>query len=156
ALDNNLGFAGGNNAGAAAAVGQWLVFLNNDTAAAPEWLSRLSATIEARPEFAPITSRLVVMGHPSRVDNPGDGYLRAGGAFKHGHGGPAERAAESREVFGACGGAFAIRADAFRALGGFDEAFFMVYEDVDLSYRARLRGLRVWYAADALVRHAVS
>ena len=49
-----------------------------------------------------------------------------------------------------------IRRDAFDALGGFDARFFMVYEDVDLSYRARLRGLRVWYAADAIVRHAGS
>src|SRR4029078_11202045 len=32
--------------------------------------------------------------------------------------------------------------------------FFMNFEDVDLSYRARLRGLRVWYAASAVVRHA--
>jgi GT2 family glycosyltransferase len=61
----------------------------------------------------------------------------------------------SREVFGACGGAFLIRRDVFEALGGFDERFFMIYEDVDLSYRARLRGLRVWYAADAIVGHAV-
>ena len=32
----------------------------------------------------------------------------------------------------------------------------MIYEDVDLSYRARLRGHRVWYAADAVVKHAGS
>jgi GT2 family glycosyltransferase len=44
----------------------------------------------------------------------------------------------------------------FEELGGFDERFFMVYEDVDLSYRARLRGHRCWYAADAVVRHAGS
>jgi N-acetylglucosaminyl-diphospho-decaprenol L-rhamnosyltransferase len=59
-------------------------------------------------------------------------------------------------VFGACGGAFMIRRDAFEALGGFDPRFFMVYEDVDLSYRARLQGMRVWYAAGAVVRHAGS
>jgi GT2 family glycosyltransferase len=103
-----------------------------------------------------ITSRLVFMDDPSMLDSAGDGYVRAGGAFKHGHGGPAAAFDASREVFGACGGAFMIRRDAFEALGGFDERFFMVYEDVDLSYRARLRGMRVWYAADAIVRHAVS
>ena len=42
----------------------------------------------------------------------------------------------SREVFGACGAAFAIDRGLFVSLGGFDEDFFMVYEDVDLSYRA--------------------
>jgi GT2 family glycosyltransferase len=98
----------------------------------------------------------VFLDNPSIVDSAGDGYLRAGGAFKHGHGDEAARYAESREVFGACGGAFMIRRAAFESLGGFDARFFMVHEDVDLSYRARLHGLRCWYAADAIVRHAGS
>jgi GT2 family glycosyltransferase len=152
----NLGFAAGNNAGAEAASGEWLVFLNNDTVADERWLAALWAAHEARPEYALITSRLVFLHDPSVVDSAGDGYLRAGGGFKHGHGGPAAAFADSREVFGACGGAFMIRRDVYRSLGGFDPRFFMVYEDVDLSYRARLRGHRVWYAADAIVRHAGS
>ena len=152
----NLGFAGGNNAGVRDAHSEWLVFLNNDTVPDPEWLSRLWEARQAHAECALIASRLVFMDDPSMVDSAGDGYVRAGGAFKHGHGAPADGFAASREVFGACGAAFMIRRDAFEALGGFDERFFMVYEDVDLSYRARLRGLRVWYAADAIVRHAVS
>ena len=41
----------------------------------------------------------------------------------------------------------------FEELGGFDEDFFVSNEDVDLSYRARLRGYRVRYVADAVVRH---
>lgn len=152
----NLGFAAGNNVGARAAAGEWLVFLNNDTAAEADWLARLTAEADAHPECALVTSRLVFMDDPSIVDSAGDGYLRAGGAFKHGHGRRAAEFEESREVFGACGGAFMIRRDAFEALGGFDGRFFMNFEDVDLSYRARLRGLRIWYAASAIVRHAGS
>ena len=152
----NLGFAGGNNAGAREARGGWLVFLNNDTVPEPDWLARLHAEAAAHPECALVTSRLVFLDDPSIVDSAGDGYLRAGGAFKHGHGGRAGDFAASREVFGACGGAFMIRRAAFEALGGFDPRFFMNYEDVDLSYRARLRGMRTWYAASAIVRHAGS
>jgi GT2 family glycosyltransferase len=96
------------------------------------------------------------MDDPTVVDSAGDGYLRAGGAFKHGHGARTDEFGVSREVFGACGGAFMIRREQFEALGGFDERFFMQHEDVDLSYRARLRGERVWYAADAVVLHAGS
>jgi N-acetylglucosaminyl-diphospho-decaprenol L-rhamnosyltransferase len=155
-LPENQGFAGGNNAGVREARGEWLAFLNNDTVAETDWLARLWSAAAARPEFALITSRLVFLDDPSRIDSAGDGYLRAGGAFKHGHGQPAARFADSREVFGACGGAFMIRREVFEALGGFDERFFMIYEDVDLSYRARLTGRRVWYAADAVVRHAGS
>ena len=156
ALGRNAGFAGGNNAGAREARGEWLAFLNNDTVADPSWLASLWHAAATHPGFALFTSRIVFLGDPSRVDSAGDGYLRAGGAFKHGHGAPAAGFAESREVFAACGAAFLIRRDVFEALGGFDERFFMVYEDVDLSYRARLRGFRVWYAADAVVRHAGS
>ena len=152
----NLGFTGGNNAGARAAAGEWLAFLNNDTMVEPAWLARLWDAALSHPAFALVTSRIVFLHDPSTIDSAGDGYLRAGAAFKHGHGAPAASFTSSREVFGACGGAFMIRRDAFEALGGFDERFFAVYEDVDLSYRARLRGLRVWYAADAVVRHAGS
>lgn len=152
----NLGFAGGNNAGARLAQGSILAFLNNDTVAAPDWLARLHAALAGRPAFSLVTSRIISMTDPIVIDSAGDGYLRAGGAYKRGHGAPAGDYAESREVFGACGAAFMIRRPLFEQLGGFDESFFMVYEDVDLSYRARLAGHRCWYAADAVVRHAGS
>jgi GT2 family glycosyltransferase len=152
----NLGFAAGNNAAAKAASGEWLVFLNNDTAPEPGWLARLFAEADANPAYALVTSRIVFMDDPSIVDSAGDGYFRAGGAFKHGYGARVDAFEASREVFGACGAAFMIRRDAFDRLAGFDERFFMNFEDVDLSYRARLSGLRVWYAASAVVRHAGS
>ena len=110
----------------------------------------------AAPDRDLVTSRIVFLDRPDIVDSAGDGYLRAGGAFKHGHGAYIAGFTSSREVFGACGAAFLIRRDVFERLHGFDEDFFMVYEDVDLSYRARLAGYRCWYAADAVVRHAGS
>jgi N-acetylglucosaminyl-diphospho-decaprenol L-rhamnosyltransferase len=149
----NLGFAAGNNRGAGAARGDWLVFLNNDTRAEPEWLDRLHTAAVAHPDFALFTSRIVFLHDPSVVDSAGDGYLRAGGAFKRGHGAEATAFTTPREVFGACGGAFMIRRRTFEMLGGFDPRFFMIHQDVDLSYRARLQGFRCWYVADAVVRH---
>src|SRR4029079_7165433 len=100
-----------------------------------------------------VTSRIVFLDRPSILDSAGDGYFRAGGAFKHGQRAASadSRFASSREVFGACGAAFAIRRAVFERLGGFDARFFMNFEDVDPSYRARLSGSRVWYAASALV-----
>jgi GT2 family glycosyltransferase len=157
-VDNsrNLGFAAGNNAGARAALGETLAFLNNDTIPAPDWLARLHAARIETPGRALVTSRIVFLDRPDIIDSAGDGYLRAGGAFKHGYGAYTDGFMSSREVFGACGAAFAIAREVFDELGGFDEDFFMVYEDVDLSYRARLAGHRCWYAADAVVRHAGS
>jgi GT2 family glycosyltransferase len=57
------------------------------------------------------------------------------------------------EVFAGCGASLLIRAEMLTDIGGFDERFFMYYEDVDLSWRARLRGWQVRYAPGALVRH---
>ena len=152
----NLGFATGNNEGARVARGRLLVFLNNDTVAAPDWLARLIAALEDRPEVGFATSRIVFADNPDVVDSAGDGYLFAGGAFKRGYGGRSDDFGESCEVFGACGCAMVMKRELFESVGGFDPEFFIFYEDVDLSYRAQLTGARCWYAADAVVRHAGS
>ena len=152
-LDSNRGFAGGNNAGAAVATGQYLAFLNNDTSADPDWLRTLRSGLDEACGFALATSRIVYMHDPSVVDSAGDGMTRAGGAFKHMHGGPVSAALQSREVFGACGAAFLMPRALFNELGGFDEDFFASHEDVDLSYRVRLRGFACRYVAEAVVLH---
>jgi len=155
-LDGNSGFARGNNMGAGIARGRYLAFLNNDTIPQPGWLNALQAPFDRDRATAITTSRLVYLHDPSMIDSAGDGYLRAGGAFKHLHGAPSTLGGQSGEVFGACGAACMFRKDVYTDLGGFDEDFFMVYEDVDISYRARLRGYRCTYVADAVVHHAGS
>jgi GT2 family glycosyltransferase len=152
-LPENRGFAGGNNAGVREARGEYVALLNNDTAVEPTWLQALAAGVDQPAGFAVTTSCIVYMEDPSRIDSAGDGLLRWGGPFKHHHGGPVDLARESREVFAACGCACLLPRRVFDELGGFDEDFFVSNEDVDLSYRARLRGYRVRYVADAVVRH---
>jgi GT2 family glycosyltransferase len=153
ALSANRGFAGGNNAGVREARGRLIAFLNNDTAAEPDWLRELIAGLDEPARFSLVTSRIVYMHDPSTIDSAGDGVLRSGGAFKRHHGAPTSVASESGEVFGACGAACAMPKAVFEELGGFDENFFASHEDVDLSYRARLRGYRCRYVASAIVRH---
>jgi GT2 family glycosyltransferase len=152
-LQRNLGFAGGNNAGAATARGRYVAFLNNDTVAEPGWLTALRAGVDERAGFALTTSRIVYMHDPSIIDSAGDGVLRWGGAFKRHHGASANAANQSEEVFGVCGAACLMPRTVFEELGGFDEDFFASHEDVDLSYRAQLRGYRCRYVAAAVVRH---
>jgi hypothetical protein len=152
-LPENRGFAGGNNAGVREARGRCVAFLNNDTIADPGWLRALRAGIDEAAGFALTTSRIVYMHDPGVIDSAGDGMLRWGGAFKRHHGAPAADASESQEVFGVCGAACLMPRAVFDELGGFDEDFFASHEDVDLSYRARLRGYRCRYVAEAVVRH---
>jgi len=156
ALDENRGFAGGNNAGARVARGELLVFLNNDTRARPGWLEALRAPLLRDATVGFTTARLVYMHDPSIIDSAGDGWTRWGGAFKRGHGRAADGFLTSSDVFGACGAAFMMRRAVFEELGGFDEDFFLAFEDVDLSYRARLLGYRCVYAPEATVEHAGS
>jgi GT2 family glycosyltransferase len=155
-LSENQGFAGGNNAGARVARGDLLVFLNNDTVVEPGWLRALTDALERDPGAGLTTSRIVFLHEPDTVDSAGDGYLRAGGGFKRHHGASAGAVQTSDCPFSACGAGFAIRRALFDELGGFDEDLFLVYEDIDLSYRARLRGWHVRYVPSAIVRHAGS
>ena len=66
---------------------------------------------------------------------------------------PAEQEHSPSEVFGLCGGACAIRREAWQALGGFREDLFMYYEDTDLSWRLHERGWGVVYVREAVARH---
>jgi GT2 family glycosyltransferase len=152
-LRDNRGFAGGNNAGARAARGRFVAFLNNDTIAHPDWLRALRDGVDEASRFCLTTSRIVYAHDPTIIDSAGDGYLQWGGAFKRHHGATADAAGESAEVFGVCGAACLMPRSVFDELGGFDEDFFASHEDVDLSYRARLRGYRCRYVAGAIVRH---
>jgi len=155
-LPDNRGFAAGNNVGVQHAHGRYVALLNNDTAADPGWLRALLAGVDEPAGFVLTTSRIVYMHDPDVIDSAGDGLLRWGGAFKRHHGAAASVASTTEEVFGVCGAACLMPRAVFGELGGFDEDFFASHEDVDLSYRARLRGYRCRYVADAIVRHVGS
>ncbi len=155
-LERNMGFAAGNNAGAQAARGRYVAFLNNDAAPQPGWLLALRSALDGDPHLGLAASCIVFMHDPSVIDSAGDGLTRWGGAFKRGHGRPVQESLDAGEVFGACGAACLVRREVFDELGGFDGAFFAVYEDVDLSYRFQLHGYRCMYVPEAVVHHAGS
>ena len=155
-LETNLGFAAGNNVGVRVARGRYIAFLNNDAEPQSGWLFTLRQVLETHPHVGLVASRIVFMHDRGVVDSAGDGLTRCGGAFKRSHGQQVQEALEPQEVFGACGAACLIRRDLFDDIGGFDEAFFAVHEDVDLSYRVQLRGYRCLYVPEATVWHAGS
>jgi GT2 family glycosyltransferase len=63
---------------------------------------------------------------------------------------------EPREVFGASAGAALYRRAMLHELEGFDESFFLYLEDVDVAWRARMRGWRCLYAPAAVAWHVHS
>jgi GT2 family glycosyltransferase len=153
-FSENRGFAAAMNAGIAKAAGQFIAFLNNDAVAEQTWLEELDACLERHPAAAAATSKLLLADEPGRLDGAGDGLTRSFLPYVRGHGEPDDgRFADEVEVFGASGAAALWRASVLRELGGFDERFFAYYEDVELSFRARLRGYEIWYAPRSVVRH---
>ncbi|CAO5147991.1 Glycosyltransferase [Frankia sp. AiPs1] len=63
---------------------------------------------------------------------------------------------QPEDVFTACGNGMAIRGSLGHELGWFDDAFFLYYEDTDLSWRIRARGFAIRYVPGAVLRHVHS
>lgn len=152
-LSTNTGFTGGNNCGIAAARGEYVAFLNNDAEPEPEWLAELVAALDSHPEAGSCASRVVLYSDPHLLDAAGDGLTFAGTAFRRGHRLAAADYSRTEFVFGASGSAALYRRDVLDAVGSFDDAFFAVYEDVDLALRAQLAGWRCLYVPAAAVHH---
>ena len=152
----NLGFAVANNRAAAGLTSDWLVFLNPDAFAEPDWLEKLKAASERYPDTDIFGSTQIDASQPDILDGAGDVYHITGIPYRGGYGCPISEAPEDGDVFAACGAALMIRRELFEELGGFDERFFCYCEDADLCFRARLLGARVMQVRDAVVRHVGS
>lgn len=155
-LHSNMGFSAGNNVGLRHARGQYVALLNNDTEVAPHWIEQLADTLDQHPEIGFCASKMLLHDQPHLADACGDFYSIEGIAGKIGHMEPAHRYNDQREVFGACAGAAIYRRSVLEELDGFDEDFFLVHEDSDVSYRARLLGYRCLFVPTAVVRHHLS
>ncbi|MFN3229190.1 MAG: glycosyltransferase family 2 protein [Asticcacaulis sp.] len=149
----NLGFAEGNNRAARVARGEWLVFLNPDAFAAPDFLQALMEAVDQYRAYSLFTACQRDAANPTLLDGAGDVMTGYGLPYRAGPGQPVSSAQTLGEVFAACGAAMMIRRDVFLDLGGFDPDFFCYCEDMDLSYRARLEGHRVAYVPTAVVDH---
>jgi GT2 family glycosyltransferase len=148
----NLGYAGGCNRGASESTGDVLVFLNPDTVVDPGALSRLAETLDD-PSIGIAMARLRLLDRPELLNSGGNVVHLTGLAWAGGYEQPAESISELRDVPYASGAALAIRKELFRELGGFTPELFMYQEDLELSWRTRLRGLRVVVNPEADVYH---
>jgi len=154
ALPDNRGFTGGNIAGYELSGGNLIVLLNNDTEAHPCWLEEIHRGSLAYPDAGSFASKMMYFDERKRIENCGFHVGIAGTTADLGRDeldGPVWACA--RRVFGACGGAVAYRRRMLEDIGFLDPDFFMIYEDVDLSFRAQLRGYQCVYIPGAIVYH---
>ncbi len=153
----NLGFSKANNLGAAASRGDFTLFVNNDMKFDKSFLSLMVQVISdderifavdctqlnwdgSRPIHGP---RYFGSGSPIEPFWP---FLREIQRFD---------ATFSVETPWGCGSNLMVRRSMFESIGGFDPTFFLDYEDLDLCWRAWLRGWRTVFVPQAKTYHAV-
>jgi N-acetylglucosaminyl-diphospho-decaprenol L-rhamnosyltransferase len=161
----NVGYGSGANLGAQGADSTFLLVCNPDLVVRQGAVRRLVEVFGEQPEVALVGPMLLeTSGHvypsgrefPGLSESIGHGFLgmvwggnpwtrryRRIGAEQH----------RSREADWVSGAFFVVRRDAFEAVGGFDEDYFMYVEDVDLCWRLRRAGWKVWYEPSAQVVH---
>jgi GT2 family glycosyltransferase len=156
-LSTNGGFVAAANAGIAAARGEFIQLLNNDTTVLPGWVEAgllpfADATVGS---VAPL---VLFRSDPTRVDSAGDRYALIGWPSKRGHGQSAAvwSARHADRVFGASGSSAFYRAEALRRVGGYDTQYGSYYEDVDLAFRLRWAGYHCVFAPRCRILHDVS
>ena len=160
ALPENVGFARGNNLGARELPGSAYLFVNSDAFVhAPRSVERLLAEraglavprllnedLTLQPSVIPTSSPLSELVRASGLSRFVPNRLQPALGTHWDH-------SESREIRAAIGPVVAVRADAWQALGGFDEREFMYAEDIDLFWRARKLGYEVRFVAEAEFVH---
>ncbi|HKU17728.1 MAG TPA: glycosyltransferase [Candidatus Saccharimonadales bacterium] len=151
---HNLGFVGTCNAGAAAAHGEFLLFLNNDTQVTPNWLDSLLCCFKERDDCGIAGSRLV---YPDgRLQEAGGLVFADGSCWTSGRFEPRDAPAwrYRREVDYVSGASLMIRRKIFERIGGFDERYAPAYyEDTDLAFAVRQLGLKVYYEPSSSIIH---
>lgn len=154
-LPANRGFAGGVNEGIKVARGELIFLLNNDTIIDPDCLEVLYNAAEENPNIGFFATKMIAYGtNPPVMNASGDALGIDGTARKIGYMEVDEGQHDNeKEVFGACAGAALYRRELFDQIGLFDEDFYIILEDVDLDFRAQLRGYRCLYVPKAIVYH---
>lgn len=149
--ETNLGFAAGCNRGAQLATGEYLVFLNQDTQVQPGWLSGLLEPL-VNPRIGLTTSLAVAFDAQNIILSCGNNIHFTGLSFAR-HFGKSSDNSRPERVQTVQGASFAISRQLWELLGGFDENFFMYYEETDLCWRAQSLGYECWLAPQSRLAH---
>jgi GT2 family glycosyltransferase len=154
----NLGFAGGNNVGIRYAIErqyEFVMLLNSDTTVDRNFLQPLVQMLSLHPKIGAVQSLLLNAANPLLIDTLGQVAYQNGFVFDIS---PHEELSSHQstlpnEIFGACAAAALYRTKILAQTGGFDERFFVIYEDVDLSWNIRLSNHTTFLIRESIVYH---
>ncbi|WP_199423596.1 glycosyltransferase [Actinotalea solisilvae] len=150
---SNTGFAGGCNLGVEHATGEYVAFLNNDARPGEGWVRAAVEVLDADRSVGAVASK-VLDWEGARIDYVDGSLTWYGMGYKR----EVERPDTgewdtAKDVLFGTGAAMFVRAELYREVGGFDERFFMFYEDVDLGWRLNLLGHRFRYVPGSVAYH---
>ncbi len=148
----NLGFAGGCNAGAALASGEFVALINGDLVVERDTLAKLVA-FAAKPEIGIAQPSIRLSDDPSRLNSDGNEVHFLGFSWCGNFGKPASIRHAPRAITSAMGAAMVLRRDLWDELGGFEARYFAYHEDVELCRRCWHRGLELVNVPSAVVVH---
>ena len=157
ANQENSGFGAGNNLGAMAAKGKYILFLNNDTQVLDKGILEMANYIDQHKEVAILGGQLrnsdgTLQASVGKFYTLFNAFLLLLGMQKFGL---LDKSPDRIvEVDWVKGGLLMIRKEVFSKLSGFDEKIFMYTEDMELCYRARKESYKVLFYPDVMVIHA--
>ncbi len=149
---DNVGFSRACNAGARAASGDLVAFLNNDMRVDADWLNGLLDAMDRDPSIACAGSMIMdwegrSVEYAGRYDDVFSIAYEPLPAIAR-----PQNAADAYTLL-VSGGAMLLERETFLAVGGFDERYFMYHEDVDLCWRLWVAGRRCCFAPRSIVYH---
>ena len=151
-LGNNIGFGRAVNKGIMSSNGELVFVLNNDTLLASNCLAVIAEAADFHSDYGFFAPKICEHDHPERV------YAAGLMLSRRGYGNRSQRflfqsISNPTEVFGACGAGAVYRRKILEEVGLFNEDYFFLYEDLELSYRHQLLGYRCLYLPSAEMFH---
>ena len=151
-LDHNYGFTRANNMGAQMAKGEYLAFLNVDTAVDTSWLVKLVIELEKDGNIGAAQPKLLQMNN-QKIDSLGGFITPYGTVSSKGYGLPDCHVAGAHNIFYSKGAAMITRRKLWEAIGGFSPVFHLYYQETDYCWRLWSMGYRVVCVTDSTVWH---
>ena len=152
-LPENYGFSRAVNEGIHAARSPYVLLLNNDTEAEPDFLEEMVAALRRHKKAFSCQAKMIQLHDRDKMDDAGNYYCALGWAFARGKGKDIRHYDREQKIFSTCAGAAIYRKKFIDRIGDFDEEHFAYLEDLDIGYRARIYGYENRYEPKAAVLH---
>jgi len=157
--EENYGFAKGNNIAIKYAMRclnpEYICLLNNDTVVDRYFLGELIKIAESDEKIGIVGSKVLYYNNPEIINSAGAEYNFRTGLAKNIYIGEIEKEQcnKIREVKSTHGVCMLVRKNVFNCVGYFDERFFIMLEDTDLSIRVRKKGYKLMFSPDSIIYH---